>query len=226
MRAPKKEGYRQPRRRGFDDDNFYGNTPPPPVFPGFSAPGYAPSGFASSASGPELRATVKWYNSEKGFGFIELTDGSGDVFLHASALQAAGLQTVAPGATLMVRVGQGQKGRQVEQVVSVDETTAEQPRGGAGGGGFAGGDRPRAAPRPPRPSASSGPAVEMTGTVKWYNPTKGFGFIAPQDGGKDVFVHASVLEQAGLPPLQEGQVVRMNVAQGAKGPEARSISPD
>ena len=210
MRSPKKEQYRQPRRRGFDDDNFYGNTPPPPIFPGF-----APAGFAASSSTPELRATVKWYNPEKGFGFIELADGSGDVFLHANALQAAGRQAVAPGATMVVRVGQGQKGRQVEQVISVDESTAEQPRGG---------DRPRA-PRPPRPQANPGSAVAMTGTVKWYNPTKGFGFISPQDGGKDVFVHATALEQAGLPPLQEGQVVRMNVVQGAKGPEARSISP-
>jgi cold shock protein len=209
LRSPKKEGYRQPRRRGFDDDNFYGNTPPPPVFPGFAA----------SSSTPELRATVKWYNTEKGFGFIELADGSGDVFLHANSLQAAGHQGVSPGATMMVRVGQGQKGRQVEQVISIDESTAEQPRGGGGG------DRPRP-PRPPRAPADLGSAVAMTGTVKWYNPTKGFGFISPQDGGKDVFIHATALEQAGLPPLQEGQVVRMNVAQGAKGPEARSISSD
>ena len=54
--------------------------------------------------------------------------------------------------------------------------------------------------------------------------TKGFGFISPQDGGKDVFVHATALEHAGLPPLQEGQSVRMNVVQGAKGPEVSSIS--
>ena len=63
-----------------------------------------------------------------------------------------------------------------------------------------------------------------TGTVKWFNTTKGYGFIMPQDGGKDVFVHATALEHAGLPPLQEGQSVRMNVVQGAKGPEVSSIS--
>jgi CspA family cold shock protein len=122
----------------------------------------------------------------------------------------------------MIRVGQGQKGRQVDQVISVTEGTGEAPsRGGYGGGGF---DRPRpSGPRPPR-SQASGPAVEMTGVVKWYNSTKGFGFISPQSGGKDVFVHATALEQAGLPPLQEGQSVRMNVVQGAKGPEVSSIS--
>ena len=62
------------------------------------------------------------------------------------------------------------------------------------------------------------------GTVKFFNTSKGFGFIAPEGGGKDVFVHATALEQAGLPPLQEGQSVRMNVVQGAKGPEVSSIS--
>jgi CspA family cold shock protein len=66
----------------------------------------------------------------------------------------------------------------------------------------------------------------MIGTVKWYNPDKGFGFITPQSGGKDVFVHATALERAGLPPLQEGQSVRIGVVQGAKGPEAASISRD
>jgi CspA family cold shock protein len=170
---------------------------------------------------------VKWYNSEKGFGFVEMADGSGDVFLHANSLQNAGFQAVTPGSVLQVRVGQGQKGRQVDQVISVTEGTGEAPpsRGGFGAGASAGGfDRPRpAGPRAPRQQAS-GPAVEMTGIVKWYNATKGFGFISPQSGGKDVFVHATALEQAGLPPLQEGQSVRMNVVQGAKGPEVSSIS--
>jgi CspA family cold shock protein len=66
----------------------------------------------------------------------------------------------------------------------------------------------------------------MAGIVKWYNATKGFGFISPQSGGKDVFVHATALEAAGLSPLQEGQAVKMSVVQGAKGPEVSSISLD
>ncbi len=58
-------------------------------------------------------------------------------------------------------------------------------------------------------------------------PDKGFGFTDPtQSGGKDVFIHATVLERAGLGPLQEGQSVRMGVVQGAKGPEAGTISVD
>ena len=78
--------------------------------------------------------------------------------------------------------------------------------------------------RGPRPPVDLSTAIEMTGTVKWYNPDKGFGFISPQDGGKDVFVHAVALERAGLPPLQEGQAVLMQVVQGAKGPEVGAIS--
>lgn len=188
-----------------------------PAFPTFSAP----------SSAPQLQATVKWYNPDKGFGFVELADGSGDVFLHANALQASGFQAVSPGATLQVRVGQGHKGRQVEQVIGVDESTATAaPRPGPRPGGFGGpgGDGPRG-PRPPRPQ-DSGPGVEMTGTVKWYDPNKGFGFISPQDGGKDVFVHATALERAGRAPLTEGQSVRVVVGQGQKGPEVRSIMPD
>ncbi len=226
MRPPKNDRQRQNRRRGFDDDNFFGNSPPPP--PSFS-------GFGSASSAPEAKATVKWYNSEKGYGFVEMADGSGDVFLHANSLQNAGYQSVTPGAVLQIRVGQGHKGRQVDQVVSVTEGAAPPPRSGGFGdrgdrGGFGdrgdrgGFDRPRA-PRAPR-AVATGPAVETTGIVKWYNATKGFGFISPQEGGKDVFVHATALETAGLQPLQEGQSVRISVVQGAKGPEVSSISVD
>jgi cold shock protein len=208
LRSPKNDRQWQPRRRGFDDDNFYGNTPPPVPFPSFT----------SSSTAPDVQATVKWFNAEKGYGFAALADGSGDVFLHVNALQAAGHQAVSPGATLRVRIGSGQKGRQVDQVISVDESTAEQPTA----------RRPQAV-RTRTQDASRrqidlSSAVEMLGTVKWYNPDKGFGFITPQSGGKDVFVHATALERAGMPPLQEGQSVRMGVVQGAKGPEAATIS--
>ncbi|MDE1906834.1 MAG: CspA family cold shock protein [Rhodospirillales bacterium] len=223
MRPPKNDRQRQSRRRGFDDDNFYGNAPAfPPAFSGF--------GGAAAPSGPEAKATVKWYNAEKGFGFIEMADGSGDVFLHANSLQNAGFQAVTPGSILQVRIGQNHKGRQVDQVISVTEGDAPPPqRSGGFGAGDRGGDRggfdrPRA-PRAPRQQAS-GPAVDMTGIVKWYNATKGFGFISPENGGKDVFVHATALEAAGISPLQEGQSVRMSVVQGSKGPEVSTINVD
>ena len=56
-----------------------------------------------------------------------------------------------------------------------------------------------------------------TGTVKWFNPTKGFGFIEPDDGGKDAFVHISAVERAGLPGLREGQKVQFDIVPGRDG---------
>ena len=61
------------------------------------------------------------------------------------------------------------------------------------------------------------------GTVKFFNTSKGFGFIAPEGGGKDVFVHASALQRAGLTSLNEGQRVVVDIAEGFKGPEAAAI---
>ena len=71
--------------------------------------------------------------------------------------------------------------------------------------------------------AGSGPTEECLGSVKWFNVEKGFGFVAQDRGGKDVFVHATTLDRSGLSELPEGRRVRMQISQGQKGPEARSI---
>lgn len=64
-----------------------------------------------------------------------------------------------------------------------------------------------------------------TGTVKWFNAEKGFGFIAPDDGGPDVFAHFSAINSTGYRSLEENQKVEFEVTQGPKGPQASNISP-
>jgi cold shock protein len=197
--------FRQPRHRGFDDDNF---EPPRRSFG--STPQFGGKRFEAPA-GPPVQAVVKWYNPDKGFGFVELADGSGDAFLHVSVVERSGHDSVPPGATLEVRAGPGAKGPQITEILSVDSSTAQQ-------------ELPRRA-RPERPGypPTDQAAVEESGTVKWYNATKGFGFIASDRGGKDIFVHASVLERAGITGLTKGQRVAVDVIDGRKGPEAAGL---
>jgi CspA family cold shock protein len=168
-------------------------------------------------AGPPTEALVKWFNPEKGFGFVQATDGS-EAFLHIRQLEAAGHASAPEGSKLMVRIGRGQKGPQVTEVISVDTSTAtpSAPRPSFGGG-----------PRPPRPQRdmATGPAEERQGTVKWYNPDKGYGFIAPDGGGKDIFIHVTALERSGVINLTENQRVTVQVVQGQKGLEARSVQP-
>ena len=195
------QDFRHSRRRDFDADTYH---PQPRGFgtrPRFSQTFEAPSG-------PPVRAIVKWFNPEKGFGFVELSDGSGDAFLHGSVLAQSGINAVQSGETVEVRVGPGHKGPHVTEVLSVDSSTA--------------------VPATPRRSgfpaaALSGPSVEETGTVKWFNTEKGFGFIARDDGGKDVFVHISALERSGLTGLGEGQRVVAEIVEGRKGLEAARV---
>lgn len=178
-------------------------------------------------SGPETEAKVKWFNSDKGFGFVELTDGSGEAFIHVRAVEAAGANALDPGTTLTVRVGQGQKGAQVTEVLNIDTSTAEPgaPRGG-GGGGFGGAPRRQSGGFSPRPAMEPRDlegAPEASGTVKWYDATKGFGFVAVEGESKDLFVHRTVLSDAGLASLAEGQRVRVKIVEGRKGLEVGSI---
>jgi CspA family cold shock protein len=65
-----------------------------------------------------------------------------------------------------------------------------------------------------------------TGTVKWFNESKGFGFISPSDGGKDVFVHFSAIQGSGFKSLAEGQAVTFDVEDGPKGPQATNVTTE
>jgi CspA family cold shock protein len=194
---------RRPQRRGFDDDNYS-----PPRDLGF-APRQSGPPFESSPASPAVQATVRWYNPDKGFGFVGLA-GGGDAFLHVSVVERSGNSTVLPGATLEVRSAAGQKGVQITEILSVDSSTAlvEPPR--------------RTRPEPHRAPPDQ-VTVEEFGMVKFYAADKGFGFINRDRGGKDIFVHASTLKRAGISELAEGQRVAVDMVEGGKGPEAVTI---
>ena len=151
---------------------------------------------------------------------VELANGTGDAFLHIGAVQAAGYDALPPGAKLKVVVANSVKGQQVQRVVDVDLSSAQEQRPAAPrGGGFDG-------PRPRRQAPDPSTAVTVVGKVKWFDETKGFGFVQSNDGGKDVFVHISILAPSGVSRLAEGQPVTMQVVDTAKGREALSIAVD
>jgi CspA family cold shock protein len=199
------QDFRHSRRRDFDADTY----PQPRAFgtrPRLSQPRF------EAPSGPPVHGVVKWFTPDKGFGFVELSDGSGDAFLHESVLAQSGINAVQPGETVEVRVGPGHTGPHVTEIISVDSSTAK--------------------PMTPRRSnseattsngSSSDASIDETGTVKWFNVEKGYGFIARDGGGKDVFVHVSAVERSGLAGLAEGQPVIVDVVEGRKGLEAARV---
>ena len=160
---------------------------------------------------PTVWGKVKWYNALKRYGFVELSDGSGDAFLHASALAGISVDALQPGVTIEFRTAPAQRGVQVTEVIGVDSSTAAPPR------------PRRKSSRSPLDRQPLEASVQEMGKVKWYNATKGFGFIVRDGGGNDVFVHVSALQRAGIMGLSEGQRVFVGVAEGQKGPEAASI---
>ncbi len=146
-----------------------------------------------------VRMHLKWFNGTKGFGFVVPEEGNYDAFLHITTLQKAGLYSIGEGAVLECRVFAGPKGHQVREVLEVIDQGAVSTM--------------------PEADEESG-TVSMGGLVKWYKPEKGFGFIIPDDGMKDIFIHKTLLESLGIDELMAGQRVRVTLKAVAKGREA------
>ena len=149
-----------------------------------------------------VKSRLKWFNSTKGFGFVVPEQDPCDAFIHITTLQDAGVHALGEDAVLVCSIVKGPKGA---LVTSVEELVEE-------------GKAPE--PISYRLPGEDGEALHtMEGTVKWYKPDKGFGFIIPEDGQKDVFVHKTCLDKHGLDILIPGQKVKMTIRSVAKGRE-------
>lgn len=152
--------------------------------------------------------TVSWYDAEKGFGFVTPDVGADDIFVHVRALPA-GLTELSEGDRVTYVVGQSEKGLQARNIQLV--------RGSASRGGPAASSRARSGP-----STAGGDTVRGgEGMVARYDAERGFGFITPDAGGADLFVHVSVVR--GPESLQEGDRVRFKVRQSDRGPQADAV---
>jgi cold shock protein len=176
--SDKRDRDRRPRRGRSDEPDF-----PPEYLAELPA--------VPIAAGPVLDATVTRFDATRGFGFVAVSDGSPEAFLHVSAFSDTGRESVSPGDRLRVKVADGPKGREVIAVVSVDTAKAPGPR--------------------------------TQGTVLWFNSDRGYGFVKPDDGDKNIFVGMKSLRSAGLAKLVPGQRVEIEVKAGTKGPEARAL---
>ena len=152
---------------------------------------------------------VKFFNHAKGFGFIGPDDGSSDVFVHISGVERSGLDGLNEGDQVAYEIEQDRRSGKLA-AVDLQWIGAGSPSPGNGRGrSERRNDRPqRGGPPPGGDRISGGPGA---GVVKWFNPKKGFGFIQPNDGGSEVFVHISAVERAGLWGLDEGQSVSYEV---------------
>ncbi|MCR4266459.1 cold-shock protein [Nitratireductor sp. ZSWI3] len=160
----------------------------------------------------EISGAIKWFDVAKGYGFV-LPDEEehGDVLLHVTCLRKDGFQTALEGARVECLARQGDKGLQAFKVISIDLSTAAHP----------------VEDQAPRTHVTVTPESGLErALVKWFNRTKGFGFLTRGEGTEDIFVHMETLRRYGVTELRPGQVVLVRFGRGEKGLMAAEIYPD
>lgn len=157
-----------------------------------------------------IETKVKWYNPEKGYGFLIQEDNPEDIMIHFSVLDAVGYPYVKEGDQIICDIYIGKTGWQVSRVTEV-KLGSPGPRSLS------------AFLEPQAISVDPEGLEEIQGAIKWYNSKKGFGFIYPDDGRREVFLHTSVLRMAGYKYLEPGVRVSVKIANTEKGQEARIL---
>lgn len=187
-------------RWGGGNDRFGGGGD---RFGGGQRGGFGGSRGGGSRGGPgqvvgQGRGTVKFFNPDKGFGFIQLESGGDDAFVHINAVQSAGLETLAEGQQLEFQLVERNGKVSASDLSIVGEVVVGERR-----------------ERAPAPRQSTG--EKATGTIKFFNGAKGFGFIVRDDGQPDAFVHISAVERSGLHGLSEGDQLEFEIEIDRRG---------
>ncbi|MFK5688474.1 cold-shock protein [Ornithinimicrobium sp. LYQ92] len=137
--------------------------------------------------------TVRWFDTDRGFGFIALEGDGEDLFVHASEIISDdAMKLLREGQVVEFEIGEGDRGPQARHVRVTADQAADTPLG-------------------------------MLGTVSWYEPAKGYGFITPDDDGPEIFLHSSAIVGGGV--VSDGQRVAFLVVDGEKGPQADHLLP-
>ncbi len=158
----------------------------------------------------EMAGRIKWFDVAKGYGFIVPDEGGQDVLLHVTTLRRDGHLTAREGARVVCEVLHRPKGLQVFRIISLDLTTAVHP----------------AQTSLPRTHVQVLPSGGFEVAVcKWFNRTRGFGFLSRGDGTEDIFVHMETLRRYGITELKPGDSFLVRFGDGPKGLMAAEIRP-
>ncbi len=144
-----------------------------------------------------VSATVKWFNQDKGFGFVELDDSKEDAFLHISTLRECSVYSLKQGARVLCEVVPGERGPSVKKLLEIEEgacSTIEQK--------------------------------PLEGFIKFYNNKDGFGFVETDNGLGDIYISRRTLARSGIKFVKPGQRVKVLTGEGSKGLIAEKIEAD